>query len=122
MYIIDIVGTAIIIPVIPAKLPPTVIASNTQIPGSPTDLPTTLGYIRLPSICCKTKNKIINQTDFIGETISIVNAPYDAAKKDPTKGIKENSPMIVATGTAFGILRAVILAKNKKHSITASVP
>ncbi len=41
------------IPRIPNASPPTVTASSTSSPGRPTDFPTTFGYIRLPSTCCR---------------------------------------------------------------------
>ena len=44
-------GTPISIPRTPKAFPPTVIANKTQSPDNPIELPTTKGYIRLPSIC-----------------------------------------------------------------------
>ena len=44
-------GIKSIIPTIPISLEPNVITTITHIGGSPIDLPTTLGYIKLPSIC-----------------------------------------------------------------------
>ena len=45
------VGIPISIPKSPKVLPPTIIASITHIAESPTEFPTTLGYITLPSNC-----------------------------------------------------------------------
>ena len=53
VYITENKGTLNKIPTNPHKLPPIVIATKTQIPGNQTELPTTFGYITLPSICCK---------------------------------------------------------------------
>ena len=87
-YIIERIGSPITIPIIPNKLPPIVIATNTQILGSPIFLPTTCGYIKFPSICCNTMINIININALIGSIATISTAPTKPPIKAPTIGIK----------------------------------
>ena len=45
------IGIPINIPIIPNKLPPTIIANITHRADNPIELPTTLEYIKFPSNC-----------------------------------------------------------------------
>ena len=65
-YIIEASGTLIAIPGIPHSAAPTVTATSTHIPGSPTEFPTTFGYIMFPSICCSIIMNIMKPIASIG--------------------------------------------------------
>ena len=92
----------------PNKLPPTVIASSVHIGLKPTLLPTTFGYIKLPSICCITINIRINNNDSLGLTVAINIAPITIAIKAPKIGIKAVIDVSKDINKAYGNLIEII--------------
>ena len=104
----------------PNKLPPTVIASSVHIGLKPTLLPTTFGYIKLPSICCITINIRINNNDSLGLTVAINIAPITIAIKAPKIGIKAVIDVSKDINKAYGNLKMLNTTKNITPNIKAS--
>lgn len=92
-YTTDANGTLIAIPGIPHIAPPTVTATRTHIPGNPTELPTTFGYITFPSICCNIIINIKNPTANIGFCTAINKNPIAAPINAPNIGINAVNPI-----------------------------
>ena len=80
------------IPKAPAILPPMVTEAKTHIPGRPIVFPTTLGYIKFPSICCKMIINTMNQNAWAGFISNIKNAPIAVPIKAPNIGIRAVAP------------------------------
>ena len=74
------------IPKTPNVLPPSVTATRTHIEGKRTEWPTTRGYTRFASNCCKAKNTTINQNACMGFTIRMKNAPENTSDKGAKNG------------------------------------
>ena len=117
---IDDIGTAIIIPIIPKIDTPIVTATTTQIPGNPTVFPTTFGYIKFPSICCNIIINNINVNTFIGLVIIINNAPIPVPINAPNIGINAVMATITDIIVAYGIFNIIIPIKHNNPSIIAS--
>lgn len=110
----------IIIPIKPNILPPIKTATNAQRAGRPTEPPTILGYVKLSSNCCTTKNEITYHIAFTGFETATKTAPITKVIKAPTYGIRaviaNKNPSI----KAYGILSKLSITKNSKPVKKAS--
>ena len=103
-YITANKGTPIIIPTIPNNLAPIKRENSIQNAEIPSESPSILGPIILPSNCCINRTISKNQNAFTGDKNKIMKNDGIAPINGPKKGIIFVIPMIKDTKIEYGIL------------------
>ena len=115
-------GTQSMAPISPKRRAPNSTAIITHNPDMPTAFPTTLGYMRLPSICCMASTNTMNHRARGGSTTNIMERPIAPDTQGPTMGTIWEAPTITLISTAKGKPSICIPRKHimpsMKHSMS----